>query len=284
MRAERVIAFFELSRPINIFMTAIGVILGAGLGGAVEWRCVALACIAAVTFAAAGNALNDYVDRDLDRIAHPERPIPSGRISDREARLYSTLMFLISGAFAGALAIFKPLTLAVYLPVLAFILMYELKLRLKYYGPIGNVLIALLVGATFSYGALASKPNSLALMLTLYAFLSNWTREIVKDLEDVEGDLSVGRRTLPMILGEDKCRAVSIIPLIIAIITSPIPYLIGKMDSAPFIVLIIGDIVFCYSIFLALNRSYSRAQKVMKCGMLIVLIAYFIQFFLNLLL
>ncbi|MCD6502679.1 MAG: geranylgeranylglycerol-phosphate geranylgeranyltransferase [Euryarchaeota archaeon] len=273
----RIKYFIELSRPINVLMAIIGVVLGAGLGGSIEWAFVILACIAAATFTAAGNALNDYIDRDLDRIIHPDRPIPSGKISPREAYMYAVSMFVLSAIFASVLAYFKPLTLLVYAPVLAFMLMYELKLRLKYYGPIGNVLIASLVGATFSYGALASKPNNLAFMLTLYAFLSNWTREIVKDLEDLPGDKAAGRKTLPMIIGEDLCKKISLIPLIVAVVTSPIPYAIGNMDIIPFVILLVGDCIFIYSMALTLKKQYKMAQKTMKYGMLVILVAYFIQ-------
>ena len=276
---DRIKSFIEISRPVNVIMAVVGVLLGAGLGGRVEWLPVSLACVAAATFTAAGNALNDYVDRDLDRVAHPERPIPSGRLSPKDAYLYSVAMFLISALFAVILAFIKPMTLLVYVPVLVFMLSYELKLRLKYYGPIGNVLIAMLVGATFSYGALASRPSVLAFMLTLYAFLANWTREIVKDLEDIEGDRAAGRRTLPMIIGEKRCKFLSIIPLLIAVVTSPVPYILEKMHVYPFVILIIGDVIFLYSIALAIAENYKKAQRIMKYGMIVVLLAYFVQTF-----
>ena len=273
----KITEFIRVSRPINVLMAIIGVMIGASLGGNVNWYYVFLAIMAAGLFTAAGNALNDYIDRDLDKIAHPERPIPSGRITPKEALTFSVTLFTLSVLFAFILGYYKPLTLLVYVPALLLMILYEIKAQWKNFGPLGNVVIALLVGMTFSYGALSSNPSILAFMLTLYAFLSNWSREIIKDIEDMKGDKFAGRKTLPMILGEYAARKIGILPVLIAVFTSPLPYIWGEMGIWPFVILILGDIVFGYSIYLAIRADYTRSQKTMKWGMIIVLIAYILE-------
>jgi len=269
--------YVELSRPINVVMSIIGVVIGAGLGGSINWYLVFLAIMAAGLFTAAGNALNDYIDRDLDKIAHPERPIPSGRLSPKEALKFSVTLFIISAVFASVLAFYKPLTLLIYVPALLLMILYEVKAQLKNFGPLGNVVIALLVGMTFSYGALASNPNILAFMLTLYAFLSNWSREIIKDIEDMKGDKFAGRKTLPMILGEDAAKKIGVVPILLAVLTSPLPFIWREMGLLPFLFIVFGDMVFAYSIYLAIRAEYGKSQRIMKWGMIIILLAYILE-------
>ncbi|MCK4717856.1 MAG: UbiA family prenyltransferase, partial [Thermoplasmata archaeon] len=83
-------AYFDLMRPLNCVMSGIAAVLAVfiALGGDVELFLsstlpVIQAFIVALLFAFAGNALNDYFDRELDRTAHPERPIPRGDLSPR---------------------------------------------------------------------------------------------------------------------------------------------------------------------------------------------------------
>ncbi len=267
--------YWELFRPINAFMSIIGVVIGHILSGHIYPIPLILACISVILFVGGGNSLNDYLDREIDKKAHPERPIPSGRVSPEKAHLFSKSLFGSSVAFQIALMFYKPISAAVYFPALALMLGYEYKM--KKIGPIGNFVIGLLVGFTFLYGATSSSISSLAIMLFFYATLANWSREIVKDLQDYEADKIGERRTLPMILGEEMTRGIAIVPLAVAVTTSPIPFLIGSMGLPEFLILMVGDAIFLYSMYLDLKRRYEKSQKVMKLGMNVVLISYVIQ-------
>ncbi len=70
-------------------MGIIGVIAGAFIASGLNildyWVSIAISCIIVSIFMAGGNTLNDYIDRDIDVNAHPERPIPQGIISPRTA-------------------------------------------------------------------------------------------------------------------------------------------------------------------------------------------------------
>src|SRR3954463_16812892 len=101
MRVSR--GYVELIRPANV-ATALGDVLAgytvAGLGNhaALPWLLLSTACLYA-----GGVVLNDFFDRDLDRIERPERPIPSRRVTAAAAgRLGAGL--LAAGIFAAALA------------------------------------------------------------------------------------------------------------------------------------------------------------------------------------
>jgi len=272
--------YWELFRPINAFMSIVGVIIGHILSGKIEPLPLFLACVAVVLFVGGGNSLNDYLDREIDKKAHPERPIPSGRISAEKAYLFSKVLFASSVAFQIALTFYKPLSAAVYFPALALMLGYEFKM--KKIGPVGNFVIGLLVGFTFLYGGTSSSLSILAVMLFFYATLANWSREIVKDLQDYEADKIGERKTLPMILGEKLTKKIAMIPLSVAIITSPLPFFMRAMGLPEFAILVFGDLVLIYSLILNWKENYEKSQKVMKLGMNVILIAYVIQGIANL--
>ena len=74
--------FLRLFRFGNGIMGILGVIIGAfiAVGFDIGEHAVNLIIASAVVmiFMAGGNSLNDYVDREIDRTAHPDRPLPAG--------------------------------------------------------------------------------------------------------------------------------------------------------------------------------------------------------------
>ncbi len=90
--------YLQLFRLGNCIMGILGLTLGTlvATGASIVEHLVPLAVAAGVVFLfiAGGNSLNDYMDREIDRKAHPERPIPSGRMQAR------TALRISGGAFA----------------------------------------------------------------------------------------------------------------------------------------------------------------------------------------
>src|SRR5262245_66670484 len=95
--------YLELMRPANV-ATALGDVLAgyavAGLANhaALPWLLVSTACLYA-----GGVVLNDFFDRDIDRVERPERPIPSGRVTPRSAATIG-LLLLAAGVLAASIA------------------------------------------------------------------------------------------------------------------------------------------------------------------------------------
>ena len=77
--------YFDLTRPGNAVLTAIAVIAGGFIAIGPDiidfQKEMIICCISAMMLVGGGNALNDYNDRESDKQNHPERPIPSGKIS-----------------------------------------------------------------------------------------------------------------------------------------------------------------------------------------------------------
>nr|MBA2450371.1 UbiA family prenyltransferase [Chloroflexota bacterium] len=117
-------AYLELVRVPNLF-TAVGdvvagyLLLSRGVG--VDRRALVTVAAASVALYAAGVVLNDYFDRDLDRVERPERPVPSGRVTPRSALLLGggllglgCLLALAAGAVSGLVALLLATCIVLY--------------------------------------------------------------------------------------------------------------------------------------------------------------------------
>jgi geranylgeranylglycerol-phosphate geranylgeranyltransferase len=194
----------RLVRPGNAVLAAVGVAAGLQLAGGLwpgpvrlHWAAAALAAFCITSF---GNVLNDINDRDVDRLAHPTRPLPAGAVSARAAAYFAGLLLALGLAFAAlAAGLWTFIFAAANAGLLA---LYEL--RLKRTGFAGNVLVAGLTGSTFLFGAVATGQPwaewGLATVAAGMAFFANLAREVAKDIEDVDADRG-HRRTLPMLVG-----------------------------------------------------------------------------------
>jgi len=79
-------SYFLLIRPINIFIGALTIWVGASLSGAIYPLVkVVLACVSGSLIMAGGNVINDYFDVEIDRVNKPFRPLPSKVVAAKGA-------------------------------------------------------------------------------------------------------------------------------------------------------------------------------------------------------
>ena len=193
---------------------------------------VALHAFAVVFFTGAGNAMNDIKDADIDRTAHPQRPLPSERLTLKQARGFTALLWGLSLAahVGGLLAVEYKVN--VYLPtaliyILAVVLMvsYDHGPATKNRGLSGNIVISLLVAAVILYGAAAVGGIRSGVIWWIFGvvFLTNLAREMVKDCMDMESDEG-SRQTLPMVYGKDKVRMAAYVVLMGALVCLYVPF------------------------------------------------------------
>lgn len=97
-------------RPANVVTAVADILAGIAISGfflavgGVDLYPVLLMCIATIGLYSGGIIFNDVFDADLDRIERPERPIPSGLISQKEAALFGAIFFAIGIAVASFLS------------------------------------------------------------------------------------------------------------------------------------------------------------------------------------
>lgn len=267
--------YLALLRPMNCIMVAVAVFIGAlvasgPLGIQVHLTDVIMASLVAFLFTGAGNALNDYYDRDIDRVNHPKRPIPAGELSADSALLSSFVLFLVSLVIATFINL-----LVTFIFITNLIVMVSYEVLSKARGLSGNMTIAWLTGTTFLFGGAAVGAVEDTIVLAALAFLATLGREIAKDIEDIEGD--VGRDTVPKLAGVGNAQIMAATAIFASILLSPLPQLLGIFlgSGLIFYVISIGaaDAIFIYCIFL-LAKGKDRASSVIKGGMAIALVAF----------
>ncbi|QCJ48174.1 geranylgeranylglycerol-phosphate geranylgeranyltransferase [Haloprofundus sp. MHR1] len=262
---ERLRGLLDLTRPGNTvaaaLLTVTGVFVAAPeaiLGGQRE----ALAAVAATACAtAAGNAVNDYFDREIDRINRPDRAIPRGAVSPRGALVFSLALFLAAVVATAALP-FVAIAIAV-TNLLALVAYTKL---FKGLPGVGNAVVAYLTGSTFLFGAASVGWVSDALVLFLLAAVATFTREVVKDVEDVDGDRKQGLRTLPIVVGERRALWIGVAAIALAILASPVPYVSGTLGIV-YLVLVVPADALMLGAALQSFRDPSAGQRRLKLGM-----------------
>ena len=262
-------AYLEMARPANVLLGMAGVLVGglvaAGTGVAGHGWALLLGCVVVSTFMAAGNALNDLADREIDRVNHPRRPIPSGRVSPRQAAAFAAILWAV--CIAASLAL--PFD-AIVIALTAAFLMVAYDLGLKRAGFVGNVTIGLLVGMLFLFGGAVAGDPMPALVLFLLASLTTAAREVVKDIEDMVGD--VGRDTLPRSIGAARARGVAAAMVVSAVALSPLPAVLRLLGTPYLYVVAVADGMFIYSI--SGFSDPGRASWLLKASMAVGLAAF----------
>ncbi|MEM6337233.1 MAG: geranylgeranylglycerol-phosphate geranylgeranyltransferase [Bacteroidota bacterium] len=229
---HRVLGLVKLVRPVNFVLFFAGVLIGGLLyadgepiqGDALR-RLVTAMCSAALIGAGA-NAINDVFDIEIDRINRPNRPLPAGTVSTRTA--------LLVWGVTSALGVAAALTLSVAhvgIAVLSVGLLYAYSAQLKRMPLWGNLAVAVTVGLAPVYGALAAGGLGLAWLASVFAFATTLIRELVKDLEDIDGDRVHGARTFPIVAGQKRTRQFALILLGLTLAGVPLPYLVFGLDG-----------------------------------------------------
>lgn len=259
----------ELTRPGNAVAAGALTFIGAFVGGGLRPVPVALAVAATVFAVAAGNAANDYFDRDIDRVNRPDRPIPSGRVTPRTAATFAGVLFL--GAVVAAVSL-PMLALAIAVVNLLALLAYtEL---FKGLPGVGNVVVAYLTGSTFLFGAAAvGALGPDVWVLFGLAAVATFARELVKDVEDVTGDREEGLRTLPIVAGERATLTLAVAVMVLGAVASAFPYARGTFGVAYLALVVPADAVMVGATAWGF-RDPGTAQRWLKRGTFLAAAAF----------
>ncbi len=154
--------------------------------------------------------------------------------------------------------------------------MIAYEVQFKASGWSGNLLIGWLVGSLFLFGGFTVyggqvRPVLIATSLALLAGLSTVGREVVKDIEDVAGD--VGRTTLPKRLGIPAAGRVAQAFLVAAVALSLLPFALGTLGVAYLAIVGVADAIFIYAALYS-TRSPGRSERAMKVAMVVALVAF----------
>lgn len=264
-------------------MGVVGVIVGAFIASGLDildyWIGIVISSIIVLIFMAGGNALNDYIDREIDVSAHPDRPIPMGEIDPITARnlgMSFMILAVLIGILAQILSIYLEFMfwdlLSLIIVVAASTLMVSYEVFLKQRGFVGNVTIALLTGMVFLLGGAVCNNVMAVVPIALMAMLVNIGREISKDIEDLDSD--EGRNTLPMKIGTRNAAVVASFSFLFGVALSIWPLLDGSMNYL-YLLILAADAMFIYAAFIVFKSAY-ESQRVAKMAMAVALLAFVI--------
>ena len=220
---------------------------------------VLFSMLTGVCVAAGANAINDYFDVETDKINRPDRPIPRGALEPRHAYFVwagTSAAGLLSAWFTG-----------LYPFIIAFgavILLYIYSRRLKSTPLLGNLAVGFMTGLAFIFGAVAVGNPDAGIMPFVFAFLVNLAREIVKDIEDREGDRSSGAATFPIRFGVRKSRIIITFALVVLVAATFHAYEARMYGEVYLWLVILADLCLAYVAIYVWRSDEPRHMRLMS--------------------
>ena len=267
--------YIALTRPGNVVLTAVAVVAGSFIAAGdsiLDFQVeIVIASLAAMMLVGGGNALNDYNDRESDKENHPNRPIPAGLISADEALVYSRIL-LSAGLLLVLFGLANKLPFIIALIGTVTLISYEN--NLKALGLSGNMAVGFMSGAVFLYAGMVVNDPGPTLWMFGLAFLATVAREIVKDIQDLEGDTD--RLTLPARIGITKSLFFAGTLLVVAwsLSFTAITQFSGIASNAYAIGVSIANVIMLVGFQNARNGDYFSGQKKIKQGMGVAMLAF----------
>lgn len=233
---EKLKYFYQISRPSNVLISFLSIWIGALVaGGLYPLVHVVLAAISASLITIGANVINDYFDIDIDRINKPNRPLPTGRLTRRDALVYFSITYLLAWLLAVWINFWMFMIAFIFSIILVF---YSQSLKRRIL--IGNFTVSFTTGMAFIYAGLAIDRISGAVFPALFAFFFHFGREVIKDLQDVEGDRALGARTFAIRYGTEKALVFSAFLFILLIVLTIIPYILDIYGFWYLLIVLIG--------------------------------------------
>ncbi|UOZ07012.1 UbiA family prenyltransferase [Amycolatopsis sp. WQ 127309] len=196
---SRLFAHFQTWRPYTVWYPGLIAVAGGATAARSDVSAgpIVLAWASATAAWLGAHYLGDYLDRDLDAIAKPQRPIPSGRLAAREALSCGALLLIAGVVFAGLAA---PAAGVLAVAICAGIWSYSALFKSR--GILGNLVRGLLsalacaLGATAVTGGLSFPAAVLGLAAAFC--LHDTASNLVGAMRDVVGDSTGGYGTVPV--------------------------------------------------------------------------------------
>ena len=271
---------FKIVRPADVFLLGIGVIVGyvvstGTLQISIELLAGAVSCGLYTAFAM---VTNDIIDMEADKVNEPGRPIPSGKLSPKEALIYSFILLALGVLMAG----FTGNIWFLSVPQVVALASVVYNLYLKRIGFLGNILVSTLVASSFIGGGLIAVGHieTYLMLFALMAFVGNLGREVHKGIADVEGDRSKGVMTIAVAYGVQKAKWLSVSLYTAAILLALIPIALGITNGYyPYAIAVVAVLLLASSVrVLRMQKSEElrKEKNLVRVWMLFALLAFVI--------
>ncbi|HYU29700.1 MAG TPA: geranylgeranylglycerol-phosphate geranylgeranyltransferase [Gemmatimonadales bacterium] len=264
-------AVLRLIRAPNLIIAAAGVLAGGwiALGRIAFPKELVFAALSGMALGAAGNTWNDIRDVAADRVNRPgTRPLAAGQVSRGLADLIVFDGALLGLACAGLVSGWLFLA-----AVAALAVMFAYSPLLKPVPLLGNLAVAVVAGSPPFYGALAVGVPAAGIVPWVLAAWLHFVREIVKDVEDEPGDRTIGRRTLPIVVGR---RPALVIAAGAGLLFVPASLLLPRsagFSGAYFVIALFAQLAMLVAATWLLLGKVERVSALLKGAMVIGLVA-----------
>lgn len=270
---------------IQLFMR-YGFTLPFGMEPALDHWQFSGGVLATMLLMAAGYIINDIYDIETDRINKPDKVIIGVRLSEKNAWKIYFFMNLIGLLISIYLCLVIDRIKYFTIPFITVVLLYLYAIDLKRRPLIGNLVISLLASMSvltvlffdiMPVIYLSSISVNLRyfilvvyVFIAVFAFLTTLTRELLKTLEDVRGDLDAGFNTIAISLGNKFTEIFTL--FVLMILVSFTVFSAVKIHSFPLymyilIFLLIPWMTAAYFILSKSKKNYTIAQKCIKITM-----------------
>lgn len=256
-----------------------------------HWLDFAMLVTATVLISAGGYVINDYFDIKTDLI-NKGQVIVGTKIPRHRAMMLHNILNIAGVAF-GFYVSWKIGNLwmgTMFLLVSGLLYFYSASYKRQFL--VGNIIVAVLTGmvpmlvviyeapALFEYYTInAIKPPDISILFywvggfAIFAFLTTLTREIIKDIEDFEGDVAYGRNTIPVVIGilTSKIIVVSLIFITLTLLYLVWYFFISDVVTLGYLTLtIVLPLVFVvYQLIISKSRiQFHSASRIMKIVMI----------------
>ncbi|HNU36096.1 MAG TPA: UbiA family prenyltransferase [Methanomassiliicoccales archaeon] len=186
---------------------------------------------------------NDLFDLEVDKVNHPERPLPSGQVSFSEVIALTVIL-----SFLGLLIAASQGLLVLGFTALIWVMGMLYNWRLKGLGLPGNAIVAVSVGTTFVLGGMMMDGLDSGLVWTfaLMAALFDLAEEVSGGVMDAEGDALRGSRSLAIVYGRRAALAVVTVLFSAFIVLGLIPYITGWLGLPYLALIVLADAAVVY--------------------------------------
>jgi 4-hydroxybenzoate polyprenyltransferase len=238
-------AFFRLVRWPNLVFIALTQFLfeyciyqkiyQTSAAGNFETKQFIFLVIASVVIAAAGYIINDYFDLNIDQVNKPGKVVVNVLISRRWVIFWHMFLSLLGLFFTVSALPIQQYWYLVMANFASIILLWFYSTNFKKQLLIGNVMISLLTAWVILIIFLSKYPLHIqslllvdhdevrffrfAMLYASFAFIISLIREVIKDLEDMEGDRKYGCRTMPIVWGVNASKVFVAVWIIVLIAT-----------------------------------------------------------------
>jgi geranylgeranylglycerol-phosphate geranylgeranyltransferase len=270
---NRLMAIYKLARPFNALTGALAVLLGGYIAGTGRWLEIGLGAVVTLLVTGAGNAWNDFLDVEIDRINQPRRVLPSGYLRPRTAWIFA----LILTAVALSISWFINWQ-AFVVSLLASAILYLYSWKLKSTVLMGNATVALISATSVVFGGIVAGNVLPTIWVALVAGVAIMAREVLKTLADYEGDLRQRCRTVATAWGRRPARIVFYLLGAATAIVMLVPYLLRVYTPVYAYIVAIGVYPVLFYVLLRVTRyspshQLERLSQLLKVDFLVFFVA-----------